>query len=282
MKILKTSSETLLYSRVIRVSGKEIGFVPTMGALHDGHLSLIDTAKKNGDFVIVSIFVNPTQFNNTDDFDQYPNQIEQDLELLQNKKVDCVFLPDVKQLYPNESSLKFDFGYLEHIMEGQFRPGHFNGVATVVSKFFNIIEPDRAYFGQKDIQQVAVIKDLVKSLSFPTDIIVVPTLREKSGLAMSSRNQRLSVTELNTASEIFKTLSSIKNKLLSGALFTELKEKEIENLEQIHGFRVEYLELTIASTLENTSFNQTGEYAICIAAFLGDVRLIDNLVFVSE
>jgi pantoate--beta-alanine ligase len=178
--------------------------------------------------------------------------------------------------------LKFDFGYLEHIMEGKFRPGHFNGVATVVSKFFNFVSPDKAYFGQKDIQQVAVIKAMVVALSFQVELVVVPTLREESGLAMSSRNQRLTSAQFDQASVIYKALTRLKNQLLEGGDFNSLQQKESCELEQKGGFKVEYLELVDASTLENVVVVESGEYAICIAAYLGDVRLIDNLVFIAE
>ena len=281
MKVFKTIKEITHYLQNIRSKELSIGFVPTMGALHKGHLSLVNEAKKNTNIVVVSVFVNPTQFNNSEDFDKYPNQIKQDLELLQKENVDCVFLPTADELYAKEALVKIDFGYLEHIMEGEFRSGHFNGVATVVSKFFNIINPDKAFFGQKDIQQVAVIKALIDALSFQIELVVVPTLREKSGLAMSSRNQRLSQEEKTKASEIYKTLYTIQESLLKGGSFKEIQQEEIAQLETNYGFRVEYLELAKASNLEITATIDSERYAICIATYLGDVRLIDNLIFVA-
>lgn len=282
MKIIRSAKEVVEYLQKIRASKQLIGFVPTMGALHDGHLALVKRAKQETDFVVVSVFVNPTQFNNASDFEKYPNQIDKDLDLLSAAGVDCVFVPTVDQLYPQKSLLKFDFGYLEHIMEGKFRPGHFNGVATVVAKFFNFVSPDKAYFGQKDIQQVAVIKAMVVALSFQLELVVVPTLREESGLAMSSRNQRLTSAQFDQASVIYKALTRLKNQLLEGGDFNSLQQKESCELEQKGGFKVEYLELVDASTLENVVVVESGEYAICIAAYLGDVRLIDNLVFIAE
>lgn len=282
MKIIRSAKEVVEYLQKIRASKQFIGFVPTMGALHDGHLALVKRAKQETDFVVVSVFVNPTQFNNASDFEKYPDQIDKDLDLLSAAGVDCVFVPTVDQLYPQKSLLKFDFGYLEHIMEGKFRPGHFNGVATVVSKFFNFVSPDKAYFGQKDIQQVAVIKAMVVALSFQLELVVVPTLREESGLAMSSRNQRLTSAQFDQASVIYKVLTRLKNQLLEGGDFNSLQQKESCELEQKGGFKVEYLELVDASTLENVVVVESGEYAICIAAYLGDVRLIDNLVFIAE
>lgn len=282
MKIIRSAKEVVEYLQKIRASKQFIGFVPTMGALHDGHLALVKRAKQETDFVVVSVFVNPTQFNNASDFEKYPDQIDKDLDLLSAAGVDCAFVPTVDQLYPQKSLLKFDFGYLEHIMEGKFRPGHFNGVATVVSKFFNFVSPDKAYFGQKDIQQVAVIKAMVVALSFQLELVVVPTLREESGLAMSSRNQRLTSAQFDQASVIYKVLTRLKNQLLEGGDFNSLQQKESCELEQKGGFKVEYLELVDASTLENVVVVESGEYAICIAAYLGDVRLIDNLVFIAE
>ena len=282
MKLIRNTKEMCAHMQEVRLLRKEIGFVPTIGALHQGHLSLVKEAQSDTDYLVVSIFVNPTQFNSTSDFTNYPDEIDQDLELLNEQGVDCVFLPNSNDLYANKSPLKFDFGFLEKEMEGKFRPGHFNGVATVVAKFFHVVHPHKSYFGQKDIQQVAVIRALVDALSFQTEVVVVPTLRERSGLAMSSRNQRLTDSEIIIAAEIYKTLTFIKKELVKGRGVLELRQREITRLEQNYGFRVEYLELTKASNLENVSIVGKGEYAICLAAYLGDVRLIDNLVFVSR
>jgi pantoate--beta-alanine ligase len=279
MQLIHSTREISEYLHGIRSTNQIIGFVPTMGALHKGHLALVNKAKEDNDFVVVSVFVNPTQFNNSSDFDNYPNQLELDITLLEQAGVDCVFLPNVDELYPYQSVLKFDFGYLEHVMEGEFRPGHFNGVATVVSKFFNIITPHKAYFGQKDIQQVAVIKMLVLGLSFQLDIVVVPTLREMCGLAMSSRNQRLTDEEKVKARAIYQALGRSRDEFLSGKSFVLVQQDGIRSLES-QGFKVEYLELTKSSTLEKVTGLSTGEYAICLAAYLGDVRLIDNLLFI--
>ena len=282
MKLIKAAKKMYAHTQEKRTLGKKTGFIPTMGALHDGHISLIKQAQKETDYVVVSIFINPTQFNNASDFEKYPNQIEEDIKLLKFNGVDCVFLPNTEEMYKQETPLKFDFGYLEKIMEGAFRPGHFHGVATIVSKLFNVISPDKAYFGQKDIQQVAIIKALTTALSFQIDLIIVPTLRESSGLAMSSRNQRLSHSGLIKAAALYQSLTNIEKQLQEGVTFKIIQEQEITKLEKNHGFSVEYLELTEAENLRESTTIKPGKYAICIAAYLQDVRLIDNLVFISE
>lgn len=192
MHIFNTISETQQYLKAQQRAGKTIGFVPTMGALHAGHISLIERAKTENDLAVCSIFVNPTQFNNSDDLKKYPRTLERDCEMLRPVGCDVVFAPSAEEMYPSLPQLKMDFGTLETIMEGKFRPGHFNGVGIVVSKLFNIVKPDKAYFGLKDLQQVAVIRRMVQELSFDLEIIPCPTLRETDGLAMSSRNTRLS------------------------------------------------------------------------------------------
>jgi len=274
-----TSADIQVIVKKAKQENKTIGFVPTMGALHQGHLSLVKEAKRISDYVVVSIFVNPTQFNNSEDFEKYPNTIENDLNLLKEGQVDLVFLPTKEIIYPEQSTLTFNFGYLENIMEGAFRPGHFNGVATVVSKLFNIVQPHSAFFGQKDIQQIAVIKSLVTSLSFPIKIEIIPTSRESSGLAMSSRNMRLSDHEKVVASEIYKSLDRIKNSLKINHDFDHFIHQEIATLEKEFNIQVEYLELVKANNLESIDQLEGGEYALCFAGQLGQVRLIDNLTF---
>ena len=185
-------------------------------------------------------------------------------------------------MYQHDNTLKFDFGHLESIMEGAFRPGHFNGVATIVSKFFNIVQPHKVFLGQKDIQQVAVIRTLTEALSFQTELVIVPTLREPSGLAMSSRNQRLSKEELTKAAVIYKHLIDLQSNLLAGSHFEQIKDKTVVDLEQNYGFIVEYIELTKGENLNIVNRISIGEHTICIAAQLGSVRLIDNLTFISE
>jgi pantoate--beta-alanine ligase len=199
MKVIRTEADWKPIWTAIFKENKQLGFVPTMGALHQGHLDLVAKSIESMDFTVVSIFVNPTQFNSSEDFQKYPQTLEADLALLESAGVDFVFVPTVASLYPQPSHLRFDFGSLEQVLEGEFRPGHFNGVGLVVAKLFHLIQPTRAFFGQKDLQQVAIIKRLVQDLSFGLSIEVVPTRREKDGLAMSSRNMRLNPEERQQA-----------------------------------------------------------------------------------
>ena len=250
-----------------------------MGALHQGHLSLITHAKGTSDITVASIFVNPTQFNNAADLERYPRTLEQDVALLEAAGVDYVFVPEVEEMYPEPTVLKFDFGRLEHILEGEFRPGHFNGVGIIVSKLFHTVHPDHVYFGQKDLQQVAVIKRLIRDLFFDLQIIVVPTLREEDGLAMSSRNTLLSEQDRSLASFIYRSLSIAKDELLKGAKWFEVK-KQIEARYQAEpSLRLEYFELVQSDTLEIAdALNDRDTHAICAACYIGQVRLIDNLI----
>lgn len=283
MKILRTKAEVKSAVQAHRKENKSIGLVPTMGALHDGHIALVDHAKSHADITLTSIFVNPIQFNNPSDLEHYPRTLDQDLELLDKKGVDYVFLPEVQEMYPEESLLKFDFGPLETTLEGEFRPNHFNGVGIVVSKLFNIVQPDFAYFGQKDLQQVAIIKRLVKDLSFDVEVVVVPTIREKDGLAMSSRNVRLGENERKAALLLYKSLSLAKDELLKGLSWLEVKNKVLSKFDQEPLAKLEYFELVETDSLKKVNgFNpkelgDTKKYSVCLASFIGDVRLIDNL-----
>lgn len=256
--------------------GSIIGFVPTMGALHEGHLHLVSEAKKKCSIVVVSIFVNPLQFNNSSDFDKYPITIEKDTALLKELKCDLLFVPNATEIYSQRTRLKFDFGALEQVMEGKFRPGHFNGVAVVLSKLFHIVNPNVVYFGQKDFQQCAVVKTLIEDLSFNIEMITVPTVREASGLAMSSRNQRLSPEGLFRASSIFKGLSLGMQTLKETRNKTKAIE-QIQNTVTVVGIEVEYIEIADPKTLlpADTDLSQM---VICFAGFLEGVRLIDNIV----
>jgi pantoate--beta-alanine ligase len=256
-----------------------IGFVPTMGALHQGHLSLLKECQKISKITVCSIFVNPTQFNNVEDLKKYPQSVSNDILLLEQNECNVLFLPDEKEIYPDERSKQkhFDLGYLETILEGKFRPGHFQGVSLVVEKLLKIVNPDFLFLGQKDFQQCLVIQRLVGLMNKNIKIIICPILREESGLAMSSRNLRLSFSDRKLASELFRTLVSIKDKLKSED-FLKLKDQAIQDLET-KGFKVEYLELAKKSSLEIVShFKPEEGLIILIAAFLGNVRLIDNLL----
>lgn len=278
MIITKTVPEISKHLNGKRNENRTIGFVPTMGALHKGHLSLINESQNKNDITVCSIYVNPTQFNNNEDFDNYPHTIEEDILLLENLKCDYLFLPTYEEMYPSKTNLSFNFGLLESVMEGKHRPGHFNGVALIVSKFFNIIRPDRAYFGQKDFQQLAIIRKLANDLSFGIKIISCPIIRENNGLAMSSRNERLTKNEREEASKIHKSLNLIKDLYHQKKSIQSIKKNIHEYFENTR-IEVEYIEFADSSTLqpiEVADFDR--EIIVCIAVFLGNVRLIDNMI----
>ncbi|MBC7388327.1 MAG: pantoate--beta-alanine ligase [Opitutaceae bacterium] len=279
MKIFKTVQELTSFRTFTKGS---TGFVPTMGALHSGHLSLIRSSKNENDFTGCSIFVNPIQFTNPEDFEKYPSTLDQDLKLLEEEGCDWVFTPSVLEMYPKTVSLKFDFGNLENVMEGAFRPGHFNGVAIVVSKLFHAALPQRAYFGRKDLQQTLVIKQLTTDLGFNLEIRVQETLREADGLAMSSRNVRLDQFQRQLAPVIYQTISFLQTKILEGEKIEEMIAAAKYNLLTVKGLRLEYLEVANASNLQSIDNSYKGDIAICIACYLGNVRLIDNVVFMKS
>ena len=272
---------------------KTVGFVPTMGALHKGHISLINKAKADCDMVVSSIFINPTQFNDLSDLNNYPRTFEADCQMLESAGCDIVFAPEVTEMYSKEElELKkqniedkswtkgkiVDFGLLEKVMEGAHRQSHFNGVAQVVSKLFRIVEPDKAYFGQKDFQQLSIIRSMVKQLNMPIEIIACPIIREENGLAMSSRNERLSPEQRNIASLISKTLFKIKE-LQTSKTIAELKAFVEQQINAEPQFKLEYFEIADAETLQPVKdFNQVSELIACIALKLGKVRLIDNII----
>ncbi|WP_025763166.1 pantoate--beta-alanine ligase [Dyadobacter tibetensis] len=279
MHVFTTVSELQVHLKQARNQGQQIGLVPTMGALHQGHLSLISQALADNDLVVCSIFVNPTQFNNREDLAKYPRTEEQDLDLLRKAGCHIAFVPEVAEIYPVPSQLRLDFGPLETVMEGKSRPGHFNGVGIVVSKLFHITLPDRAYFGQKDLQQVAIIKQLVEDLSFPIDLVVVPTLREPTGLALSSRNQRLSTIERQRAPLVFEQLSLARQHLEEGMPIAGVSEALVAYFASTADFRLDYFEVVDPKTLQPLErYNKSQEAALCIAIYLGSVRLIDNLL----
>ncbi len=259
-------------------SGKTIGFVPTMGALHQGHLDLVKNSKKECDITVVSIFVNPTQFNNPEDFAKYPITLEQDLKKLEDEGTDFAFLPETLSIYPEKPVLTLNFGELEHVLEGEFRPGHFNGVGIVVSKLFHTIKPDKAFFGQKDLQQVAVIKRLVRDLSFNLELVVVPTRREVDGLAMSSRNLRLNPVERAQALILYWSLTKAKDELLAGKPWLDVRNQIRQDFKETSLARLEYFELVHPEHFTRfEAFEPDQKSSICVAAYLGSVRLIDNL-----
>lgn len=262
-----------------RKAEKQIGFVPTMGALHEGHLSLIHRCKQENDITICSIFVNPTQFNNPEDLAKYPRTLEKDIALLQSANCDVLFTPTEAVMYPQPTITQFYFAHLENVMEGKFRKGHFNGVAIIVSKLFHIIMPHKAYFGQKDLQQFVIIKKLVEDLMFPIELVCCPTVREESGLAMSSRNQRLNEKQKQTASHLYKALQMAQHMLTQHTAF-QIRQTVENYLQEIREIQLEYFEIADAHTLqpiENLSDFQ-GDVALCLAAYIAGVRLIDNVV----
>lgn len=280
MKVFTTAKEVREHYRVCVL--RLPGFVPTMGALHEGHLSLVEAAMKSSRMVAVSIFVNPTQFNDPDDLLKYPRTLETDLQMLSGllRENDFVFTPSVEEIYPEPDTRVFDFGDIERVMEGLHRPGHFNGVAQVVSKLFEIIRPSAAFFGQKDYQQLTVIRELARR-DFPKiDIIACPIVREKDGLAMSSRNRRLLPQHRERAGEIFRTLIAAAA-MASDYETSEIKEFVADRINMIPDFRLEYFEIVEDETLVpvRAAIEMSPEktYYGCIAVFAGDVRLIDNI-----
>lgn len=267
----------------LRTQGLSVGLVPTMGALHQGHISLINQAKAQSDVVVCSIFVNPTQFNNSHDLAVYPRTLEADSQMLKDAGCEILFAPSVDEMYPKLPSMKFDFGALETVMEGAFRPGHFNGVGIVVSKLFHIIQPDKAFFGQKDLQQCAVISCLVNELSFNLELVICPTQREEDGLAMSSRNRNLSPEQRAIAPFLYQALNNAKAGLLQDKAVSVVKSELADFLKTIEGIELEYFEVSDFDTLQpfNGTLSQNsegGKIALCIAAFLGKTRLIDNII----
>ena len=257
---------------------KSIGFVPTMGALHEGHLALLNASKSQNIITVCSIYINPTQFNNAADLANYPRSIEKDTSLLESVGCDAVFIPDNLEMYNGESRLRFDFGHLEAVMEGKHRPGHFNGVALVVSKLLNIVSPTRAYFGQKDWQQCCRISHLVDELKFNVEVCVVPTVREESGLAMSSRNFRLNEEQRRKAVRIHDSLIEARQQLLNGVSVSQVKKMVEKKISAAHDMRLEYFELASSANLNLLQdVDESAKPIMCIAAFVGEVRLIDNM-----
>lgn len=280
MEVFTTVSDLKSYLRDQRDQNKSIGLVPTMGALHNGHISLINWSTSQNDITVCSIFVNPTQFNNPEDLAKYPRTFESDCAMLQKAGCSAVFAPTVAEMYPEKPVITLNFGALETVMEGASRPGHFNGVGIVVGKLFNLVQPDKAYFGQKDLQQVAVIKRLVKDLAYPLELVVAATLREADGLAMSSRNTRLSSGERAIAPFIYARLSEAHARLVSGEDITEVQRAIQDQFKANTAFQLDYFEIVDSNSMQPIDRLRTqGNSALCIAAFLGPVRLIDNIVF---
>ncbi|MFP4556434.1 MAG: pantoate--beta-alanine ligase [Bacteroidales bacterium] len=282
MIAIETSSQLQDILKEHRSKGEKIGFVPTMGALHEGHLKLVKQAQKENHMVVVSIFVNPTQFNNPNDLRNYPRTLEVDLKKCEDVNVDYVFTPSEQEIYPTSDKRVFDFGILDKVMEGEHRPGHFNGVAQVVSRLFDIVKPTSAYFGQKDFQQLAVIRKMIADYNYNINIVACPTVRENDGLAMSSRNALLTTKHRENAPIIAQTLFAARNKMHEFSV----KETIRWVVNQINSnplLNVEYFEIANAQTLEPlSSWDEAKSIVGCIAVQAGDVRLIDNVLFKTD
>src|SRR5688572_22475550 len=278
MEIFKKIAPLKVYLEEIRRSGKTIGLVPTMGALHNGHLALIGESKAQNSYTICSIYVNPMQFNNPADLQKYPRTLDQDIKLLSAAGCDAIFCPDNDEMYEGKSVLKFDFGDSDKVMEGRYRPGHFSGVALVVSKLFNIVNPDNDYFGQKDWQQFAVIQQVVTELKFGLALHSIPTHRETDGLAMSSRNLRLNGMQRQQATIFYNALRLAKEKLKKGEEIARVKRLVRELVEKADGIKLEYFEVAESKSLNLLEAVDGVEAPIlCIAGYVGEVRLIDNM-----
>ena len=281
MEIISTVAALREAVAKAKAEGLTVGLVPTMGALHAGHLSLIERARKECGFVVVSVFVNPTHFNNPDDLRTYPRTVEADCAKLEEAGVDVAFVPSVDEIYPEPDTRVFDLGPVAEVMEGAMRPGHFNGVAQIVSKLFDYVEPDKAYFGEKDFQQIAVIRRMVEIEGFNVEIVPCPIKREADGLAMSSRNVRLTPEQRELAPEIHQVLTDNADMAKDGLDLQSLRDMVVEELNSYDGMEVEYYEIVDPITLqplENWADAKNGAVG-CITVWLGDVRLIDNIKY---
>ena len=276
MQIFKTTNDLKRFLDTCRDNNKAISLVPTMGGLHDGHLKLVDRAKEISDIVVVSIFVNPTQFARGEDFDDYPNTFSSDQRQLELKGVDVLFFPSREEIYPDGTQNDYKVGVIGQILCGEFRPTHFDGVAQVVKRFFEIVEPDYSVFGEKDYQQLLIIKSLVENLNFDMTIESVRTQREKDGLAMSTRNQYLSHEDRKKAPNFYLKLNALKNSILDGSTIELARMKAIDELNE--EFETEYLEVLDANNLTQIE-TKTKEIIIISAIRFGGTRLIDNIVF---
>lgn len=280
MKIIRTVKELGAAVDALKAEGKSVGFVPTMGALHDGHISLVKLARTGNDAVVVSVFVNPTQFNNPDDLMTYPRTEEADCRRLEEAGVDIAFVPTVDEMYPAPDNRVFDLGPVAEVMEGAMRPGHFNGVAQVVSRLFAMVKPDRAYFGEKDFQQIAVIRRMVELEGFPVEIIACPIKREADGLAMSSRNVRLDSRQRAVAPNIHRILAESVEWKRGGLSLSDVKQRVIDDINTFPEMEVEYYEIVNGADMQPVAEWEDCEQPVgCITVYLGDVRLIDNVKY---
>lgn len=278
MKIFSQIAPLRAFLKGHRQHDSTVGLVPTMGALHSGHRSLLDVSKKENKITVCSIFVNPAQFNNPNDLALYPRTLDKDTALLENVGCDALFLPPVEEMYPEKPAISFDFGALDKVMEGQFRPGHFSGVALVVGKLFNIVQPDIAYFGQKDWQQFAIIRRLKEQMNFDLQLRAVPTLREPDGLALSSRNLRLNNEERKQAVVFYESLRHAQQSLREGQPLQTVKEIVVRAIAKQSLVKLEYFELADSENLNIlNSVDEGNRPILCVAGYVGEVRLIDNM-----
>lgn len=279
MILLKEVKDLQNYISHLKRTGRKVGFVPTMGALHQGHLSLISKAKSECEAVVCSIFVNPTQFNDQSDLNKYPRTLDQDIELLESKQTDILFFPPVDEVYPKEldTTLSLEFGSLDKVMEGIFRPGHFDGMAQVVKRLLDIVDPDRLYMGQKDYQQFSIVNEMIRQLKLPVKLVLCPIIREEDGLAMSSRNRRLDQKIRLKANIIYQTLIATKEQIEEKDPST-LMDEAIKKL-TFADFKPEYFDIVDGFTLERiTNFNDHELVTVCTAVWAGEIRLIDNMI----
>ncbi|WP_308763174.1 pantoate--beta-alanine ligase [uncultured Bacteroides sp.] len=279
MKLIQTISELRTELEAFRKEGKTIGLVPTMGALHAGHASLVKRAVAENDVVVVSDFVNPTQFNDQNDLLKYPRTLEADCALLESCGATLAFAPSVEEIYPEPDTRQFSYPPLDTVMEGKFRPGHFNGVCQIVSKLFLMVEPDRAYFGEKDFQQLAIIREMVRKYPFNIQIVGCPIVREEDGLALSSRNARLTPEQRKEALQISRALFASVD-FGRSRILRETKEYVEECIRRAPGLELEYFEIVDGNTLQPVKAWDESNYIVgCMAAYCGDVRLIDNIKY---
>lgn len=277
MKVVRTAAELNDEVAKLKKEGLKVGLVPTMGALHVGHISLVNKCLNDGCFTVCSIFVNPTQFNDKNDLTNYPRTPEQDLALLSERGVNLVFMPTAEEMYPTPDTRTFDFGSIDKVMEGAKRPGHFNGVAQVVSKLFAMVQPDRAYFGEKDFQQIAIINAMVKQLGFNVEIVRCPIVRDTDGLALSSRNALLNEQQRKSAPVIYKALSDAQ-KLGCSLSIADMKAQVAEQINADKQLDVDYFDIVDADSLNSlSSWDESNNIFGCIAVKVGAIRLIDNI-----
>lgn len=280
MQILYGVNSIRSYVAQQRQRGLSCGLVPTMGALHAGHIALLKQARLDNDLIVCSVYVNPTQFNNRQDLDKYPRNLEQDIQLLERADCDVLFCPDDKVMYPRsqEHTLKMDFGPMSCVLEGEFRPGHFSGVGLVVAKLLNIVRPDRAYFGQKDLQQCSIVNKLIKDLFLEVELVTVPTVREQSGLAMSSRNKRLTTEGRKMAANLYAALQVVQEALNQKIPVEKARQQGYDVIARHPKIQLEYLEVIDRDRFEIVTEARLKErLSVCIAAYVDGVRLIDNV-----